>query len=95
MKLQIAFGSINRLIFLINVKGCWYFQRNPTKSGALCRGEAGPVEVAPGGVTRFIGELDDGEHVEESLRPFPALRTGLLGLVMASDPGEAQEDKNN
>lgn len=67
----------------------------PTERGALCRGVAGPVEVSPRGVTRVVWELDDGEHVEESLRPVSGLRTGLLGLVIAPGPGDTQEDKKN
>ena len=67
-----------------------------TESSALCRGVAGSVEVAPGGVTRVIRELDNGEHVEESLHPVFGLGTDLVSLLVSPDPGDIQEeDKNN
>ena len=67
-----------------------------TESSALCRGVTGSVEVAPGGVTRVIRELDDREHVEKSLHPVCGLGTDLLSLLMSPDPGDIQEeDKNN
>lgn len=65
---------------------------NPTESSALCRGVAGPVVVSPSGVTRVIWELDDGEHIQKPLHPVTGLRPGLL---VASDPGDTQEDKNS
>ena len=69
---------------------------SPTESSALCRGVTGSVEVAPGGVTRVIRELDDGEHVEESLHPVCGLGTDLVSLLVSPDPGDTQEeDKNN
>ena len=63
---------------------------SPTESSALCRGVTGSVEVAPGGVTRVIRELDDGEHVEESLHPVCGLGTDLVSLLVSPDQGDTQ-----